>query len=315
MSKSLNRDAVVSLVVLLLGLASPLVASEKWPIETAMEATFEVSPGGELRVEVPDADLELKTGSSNRVSIEVTLGGRDLDRARAVFEKMDFRASASDGGVNLEADAIRTAWFSTHRGGYSITVTIELPERFDIDLRTSDGDISLESLDGSLSLKSSDGDIVIGRLQTSRAKVATSDGDIEIREIVATSLVELHTSDGDVLIDTADGGEIEIRTSDGDIEVRELSGALNARSGDGDISIGADRFDDTSLSTNDGDITIRLADGAGADVDVRGEEIIVRSGLRLEGTRSDGSARGTINGGGSKLEASSGDGTVTITSR
>jgi len=279
-----------------------------------LEETLDVNTGGELRVDVPDADIDLRTGSSSQVQIKVTIGGKDLDRAREIFEKMNFRTGSHGNTVTIEADLIRTRWGWGSWGGFSMTVQVELPEQFNADIRTSDGDIRLEALDGNLSLRSSDGDIEVGRVKGSEALIFTSDGDIQIREIASTR-IELNTSDGDVDLGRVDGTEIEIQTSDGDISVRDLSGVLTASSGDGDISVDIEGFDGAKLRTRDGDISIRLADGLGADIDFRGDEVVLRKAVTLEGKKSSGVAVGKLNGGGPLLQASSGDGTVTLGSR
>jgi hypothetical protein len=142
------------LKVLLMGAMVAVVAiatagaGSKWPSETVMEASFDVSPGGTLRVDVPDADLDLRTGSADEVRIEIRVSSRDLEKARQRFEKMNFRADGDAGGVTLTADRQRWSidWGTT---GFHIVAVIELPEEFDLDLRTSDGDIVI-SADGAV---------------------------------------------------------------------------------------------------------------------------------------------------------------------
>ena len=311
MRKSFARSLFVLSTLILSSLLASAWAGSSTPMETVMQEGFDVAPGGTLRVDVPDADLNLKPGGANRVEIEVRLGAKDMEWARERFEAMNFRASGGGREVVLQADRLGSG-LSWRRGGFWISVEILLPEEFDVDLSTGDGDIRVESVRGRLEVSTGDGDVVIERASGAEVSIQTGDGDILVTELSAAE-IRIHTSDGDVRSERLDGDQIEIRTGDGDIGIDNVSGELSVSTGDGDIRVGlGDRFGETSLETGDGDITIRAPAALQATVDLRGADVVLGADDAFDGSRRDHSARGTLNGGGPTLHARTSDGTVVM---
>ena len=307
MRKSLSAWAVLfTMAILVSGVAH---AGSKWTERSVLQETFDVDSGGTFRADVPDADLDIRRGSSSQLEIEVFLRAEDMDRAMEQFQNMNFRADGGGSEVTLHADSVRT-WFHN----FSIEVRVQLPYEFDLDLRTGDGDIHVEALEGTLDVRTGDGDVHIGAVHGPEATIKTSDGDIHVKELVSTTIA-IHTSDGDVLVRQIEGDEVEIKTGDGDIDIDSASGAFLVSTGDGDISFGIEQFDETTLKTGDGDISVRADSTLRADLDLRGSDVVLRSGVAFEGRIDDDSAEGSLNGGGSLLRASSRDGSIVLSTR
>ena len=172
----------------------------------------------------------------------------------------------------------------------------------------------VEAVRGNLDLKTSDGDVNIGTVDGDEANISSSDGDINIKSLTALQ-AKIGTSDGDIQVGRLDAGRIELRSSDGDIRIDEASGSLKASTGDGDIYTGVDRFDELALETGDGDIEIRATSELRADLDLRGEEVILRGDPSFDGKKNDSMAQGSLNGGGPPLRASTRDGSIVVSSR
>jgi DUF4097 and DUF4098 domain-containing protein YvlB len=282
--------------------ALALSASVSAPMETrAQERTtesvfseqFDVGPGGTLRVDVPDGDVTVDTWSGDGVEVEVLLSSRDMEWATEMYERMEFTAGVEGSTVRVTArdPRIQRSEWGRNRG-FSVAVHIKVPQRFDADIRTSDGDIRLGDLNGSLWLDTSDGDIDLGRIQGSEVEIETSDGDV-----TAVGLLVERTT---------------IRTSDGDIAVESATGALQATTGDGDIDVQVDAVGGVRLRTGDGDITLYVPATLAATVDLDGEDLDVARSFAITGRISRRRVRGDINGGGVRLEASTGDGSISL---
>jgi hypothetical protein len=284
-----------------------------WPNEIVYAETFEVSPGGTLRVEVPDADFDLRKGAAGTVRVEVRISGRDLERVRGLYEAMNFRAGAEGAGVSLDAQAPDNFdWRAL--GGFSIDVRVDLPEEFNVNLRVADGDVRLESLRGKLDVESSDGDVHVGAVRGPEARIESSDGDINVGELVAPRIV-IRSSDGDLHADVLDGGDTRLASSDGDIVVGSLSGAAAVATSDGDIRVTIESLGATTLETHDGDITIEAPASLRAELSLSGDEVAVSASAGFEGQRSESRVEGRLNGGGPALSASSSDGSVRLIAR
>jgi len=281
--------------------------------EKVLERSFDVAPGGTLRAELPDADLELMVGTANRVEVVVLLGAHDLDWAMEHYREMNLRAHLEGNAVVIEADRVNVFSWRRNRA-FSLKVEVRLPERFNLEVKAGDGDVLVEALDGMVEVQASDGDVQFGSLSGPRAEISSSDGDIQIDELTSAR-AKIKTADGEVQIRRLDGDSAEVRSSDGDIQIDRVAGALEAATQDGDIEVGIERFDTMLLESGDGDITIRAPQSMGAELDLRGEEVYFRSSVAFEGTREDARAQGSLNGGGPRLRATTRDGSVTLSTR
>ena len=264
------------------------------PSESVYSDQFAVGAGGTLRVDVDDADIEVQTADGSGVEVQVLLLSRDMDWARDQFEQMEFTARTEGNTVRVTAREPRRRRRSDWRDNrwFSMTVRITVPQRFDVDARTEDGDISLGDLNGSIWLDTSDGDVTLGRIQGDQATIETSDGDV-----TAISLAATRTS---------------IRTSDGDIEIDAVDGDFEATSGDGDIRVYLGAIESVSVRAGDGDISLHVPANLRATVDLSAEDLYVPRAFAIQGRISRRRVRGDLNGGGPRIRASAGDGSIRL---
>lgn len=297
--------------------------------ERVMTSGFDVSPGGTLEVAVHDADVSLTAGSDDRVEVEVYLDARDMDRGRERFERMNFRASLHGNTVQVESDREDSGWSWRDLGHFNVRVEVRLPERFDVDVRTEDGDVGADRLQGSIVLASEDGDVSARRL-AGEVRIETADGDIRVDEIrggrvdirtsdgdldlgtVSAERIDLRTSDGDIRVDVADADDVEAHTSDGDVALRGIRGSLTASTQDGDVDVDVDQAGEIALQTGDGDVTLSLPENAAVDLDARGEDVALRDGAGFHGSVGNHRIDGQLNGGGPRVRVRTGDGRIVL---
>ncbi len=264
--------------------------------ELMLDQTFDVRSDGTLSVDVPDGDVEVRAGSDSRASVKVYVSARDMGWGREVFERMEFDVRGGGDDVSVRAHSPRISsdeW--RHNRGVGVKVELTIPRGFNADISTSDGDIDIGSLDGRVELRTSDGDIHFGTLRGPKITIETSDGDV-VGEMLEAERVALETSDGDIEVTVA-AGSARISTSDGDIQLHLVNQA------------------EIHLSTSDGDITIYADPSLRANVELRGEDVYLASGFKLEGRILRRGATGTLNGGGPLLVAETGDGSISIRNR
>jgi DUF4097 and DUF4098 domain-containing protein YvlB len=261
--------------------------------ERVAHRQFDIGSGGTLRVDFQDGDIQVETRAGSVVEVEVFVRARDLDWGREVFEDMEFRTEVSGNVLEIRArDADIEGHEYRRSGGVEVLTRVTVPERFNVDISTSDGDIMVGNLQGDVQLKSSDGDIQLGQVQGGEIRIQTADGDVLTDEFTATSAV--------------------IRTADGDIDLSSVSGDLNASTADGDIQLRLREAGDVSLRTGDGDITIFAPTDLAAQIDFDGEDLNVAQGFEITGRVSSSRVIGRMNGGGPRLEARTGDGSISL---
>ena len=227
--------------------------------------TFQVERGGRLDLNTRAGDITISTWRKNEAV--VTVQGIPTNGAN------DLRIRYEGGILRVDYDPRFPRWSINRRQG--LRFKIDLPEEFDLDLRTGGGEIE-----------------VVGNL-TGDVRSHTSGGDVTLRDIGGE--VELTTSGGDIRVGTI-GGDVHLQTSGGDIRVEKASSDLDVQTSGGDIRIG--HVGNTlEAQTSGGDISIEY---------VGGKARIQTSGGDIEIDELSGNTRITTAGGDIELRSAKG---------
>jgi len=261
--------------------------------ELMLDRSFDVETGALLEVDLSDGDLEIRSGATGSASVKVYVQARDGEWGREVFERMEFDVGKDGDGIAVRArDAqVRDYEWRDHRG-VGVKVEITIPEDFEIDVRTSDGDVDIGRINGPVEVRTSDGDVVLGT--------------------VRGPAILIETSDGDVIAESLEAESISLQTNDGDVEVGVRGTTTRISTGDGDISLRLLAPGEVSLRTGDGDITVYTDRSLPADLELHADDVYLDSEIQVEGRIGSPGARGKLNGGGPLLIARTGDGTISI---
>ncbi len=273
---------------------------------------FSVSEGDLLKVDIEHADLRLSTGADDGLQVVVTLEGEDMDRAREAFEETRFRTDQEGSTITIQAEyPDDNGWSWDHSGDAEITVYVTLPERFDLDLKTSHGDVTLANHRGDITLRTSHGDVDAATLEGKVLNIQTSHGDVEVNALRGDE-VTVKTSHGDIDMESVAVASFTARTSHADVEIDRLSGRADISNAHGDILLGLDKTDAAYLRTTHGDIVIETAPDLRASVTLKGERVRLGEQFGFDGARDEDRVEGQLNGGGPRLEARTSHGTVTL---
>jgi hypothetical protein len=304
-----RRALVIAAAVLTAGLATAESG-------TIASRTFEVTGRGLLKVGSDLGSVKVESGSTGRVTAEVTYDTRGIDRHDLDRFLEGFKVSFAQDGNNVTVTAENAergwSWWSDGRSRPAVTFTFVVPRAFDVSLETGGGTISVADLDGTVTARTSGGSLNFGSIAgpvTGRtsggsialdgcsgdADVATSGGSITIGEVKGR--VKAHTSGGGIRVDAV-AGDIDASTSGGSIHAH----------------ITEQPRGDCRLTTSGGSVTVHLFQGIAVDIDARGSW--VRSELPVTMTVSGevrhDRMRGTINGGGPQLYLCTSGGGVRI---
>lgn len=293
----MRTSRTLAIAALVSALVTPATAQQRSQ-EVVFDREFPVEAGATLVALVSDMDLDVRTADVSQARVRVVAWARDLSFAREEFERQRFTAEERGGGLRIESREVERDWSAREwreRGGVSFVAEITVPRRFDLDLRTGDGDIRIGEIAGDVRLD-------------------TGDGDISMEGATGTRM-SLHTGDGDMIVRRLDAGEIELRTGDGDLLLERISGALTATTGDGDVDLDIERFAGVTIRTGDGDVSVSADPSIRAEVDLEGEDLEVSRPFEVSGRLSRRHLTGTLNGGGPRLSIRTGDGQVSLRAR
>ena len=288
-----------------------------------VERSFSVDEGDRVVVDVERADLNIVAWDRSEVGISVSN-----------TERYEFDFSQEDGVVTVNGDYDRPNILFGFSNRRSAIVTMNVPYRQNLDLRTSGGDIDLDRLQGEFNARTSGGDIDVDEIDgpadahtsggditigsiTGSADVSTSGGDIEIGAVSGET--EMRTSGGDISLTQA-GGAVSAGTSGGDIEIGNVLGSLNARTSGGDIEASFSGMEATGgeLRTTGGDVTAYLPENAQVEIDANamgGGVSTDFDGAETRRSAGRSSLDLTLNGGGPELVLRSTGGSVKILHR
>jgi len=258
---------------------------------TPVDEKFASKDIHDLVIHVVDADVTVNTSNGSSVSVQIIVKGNDLDKAMEYYEKQNFSVHMEDSALRIRSEREKSYGTSYDwRNSADIHVAITMPSDIPSRIQTSDGDLEIDELIAGAMIKTSDGDISIGTVSGSEIVIQTSDGDIDA-ELLASPSISVETSDGDVVLGNISGDLMKIRTSDGDILIDSATGNLNAQTSDGDLMIGEMISPAASVRTSDGEIEIEKVSGSLA---LRAGDGDVKLGLidpnSINVTLSDGDA-------------------------
>lgn len=258
------------------------------------QQTYDVPADGTLRVDLGDSDVQIRT-SASAVTVEVFVDSNDPEWSQEIFERLRFQADAQGSTLTVRARDPHVSngeWRRQRR--MRVTTVVHVPQRFNLDVETGDGDVEVGDIEGNVDIRTGDGDVHMSQVRGERLGLSSSDGDLVAR------LVEV--------------GQAQLRSSDGDIRVDALSGEVSVRTGDGDVDIRLTSVAETEIRTGDGDVTVYAPEPTNAEVYLEGEDVEVDMPVTLRGRVSDRRVEGRLGNGGPSLRITTGDGSVRLRS-
>jgi DUF4097 and DUF4098 domain-containing protein YvlB len=288
------------LIVVVLALSLVCTAAEK-----KFEKSFNVSPGGTLLVSTDIGSIRVSGTSGNQVSVVAVMNGSQKD-----VEDFRIEAQQTDRGVEVRGKMKHSSWFG-NINDLDITITVKVPSQYRAKLNTSGGDVDVTGLKGDVEGQTSGGNIDLADIEGS-ASMETSGGNIAIRHI--NGPLRVSTSGGEVRVEDVKG-QVRATTSGGNMAFTGIDGRLAAETSGGDIRVElAATNKGVNVQTSGGDIEILLPGNAGAAIDAStsGGEVTCDLPITMQGKFDSDRLRGTLNGGGEMVRASTSGGNVHI---
>ncbi len=314
--------------------------------ERRLDKAFTVAPGGSLTVDMEGGAISVTGGDGNQVVVHVVVKGSDSS-----LEKMDLSAEQHGNDVVVEGEKRSNSFFGLFDWGSSsdLKVTVTVPRRYNVDLRTSGGDIVVRNIEGSTTGKTSGGNVSLADI-TGEIRMHTSGGSIDLARIHGETLVrtsgggikvldatgdlDAHTSGGGMRVEKVRGnvrahtssgevratnivGDVDLQSSGGRVLAEGIDGAIRAATSGGSVDVelvGQNRG--IVASTSGGSVTVRVPRVTSASVDASTSGGSVSCDLPVT-TSEAGHSRliGRINGGGPLIKARTSGGNIGIRAR
>ena len=317
-----------TLFVLLVSVSASIAAEEN------LSQQIDVAPGAKLVVDVEFGTIQVGAGAEGKIALDAH---RMVEFGNEAKEK-EYLAAApitvtKEGNVVTVRARRQESWTNWHFGHSRMDASyiLNVPKKFDLDLRTSGGEIAAVDISGDLKAHTSGGKLEFANLEGTLT-ASTSGGSIEVEDCRCPT--EIRTSGGHisvvngtgVLHARTSGGRIEVRnlsgdadleTSGGSLILEKIRGKLVGRTSGGSIhtSIPGEVAGDVQLKTSAGSIELAVPENAGLDIDARTSGGRVISELPLTGSESRHEhLRGKLNGGGKSVVLETSAGSITLKS-
>jgi len=275
--------AVAAVGLAALSSAAPASAAH---LRNVSEKVFPFAPGGAIVIESMNGRIVVEAWDRSDVRVQITRevrAGSD-DEAKKLLRDLKADVSVHPGEIRIESiypkkQKVVGFWDLV---GQSVRATnihyyLQVPRETSVDLSTTNGEIRVREVRG-------------------KVDVATTNGDVDVSGVRGT--LDTHTTNGEVRLARIDGSA-DASTTNGSVAV-ELSGMT---------STGAMR-----LETTNGNIALTMPRDAHAvlEAETTNGRVGINYKLTTQGTTTSKSIRGTIGGGGIRIELRTTNGNIDV---
>jgi hypothetical protein len=287
-------------------------------VERTVEKTFNVQPGGTLRVETSGGGIRVESSNDSVVKVVATKKFRTSSDSAADEVEKRLTLSIEQQGSDIVATAKyeRDSFFEGSTPVY-VNFVVTAPASFAANLKTSGGNITVGDLGGEVRARTSGGSISLGKMG-GEVDASTSGGNVSLESAAAS--VKAHTSGGNITVGRV-AGEADLGTSGGNIKIESVANTLHASTSGGSVyaAIAGPLKGDCDLRTSGGSVTAVVDKGSAFQLDASTSG----GGVHADGltiTIDNGGAgrsrlSGAVNGGGPTLKLRTSGGSIHIKTR
>jgi DUF4097 and DUF4098 domain-containing protein YvlB len=327
MRNSVSTIMKLTSILLLLTSCVALAATEE-----QIKTNFNAASGGSLVVDVDFGSIDVTTGATDEVSVDVW---RKVTRKDQADEEqflrenpVQFLHEGDTVTVRCRHKQEKNRWFNWGSRGNQNEgkVTIRVPARFNASLDTSGGAIAVSDLTGKVNADTSGGGLKFTRLHgplkgdTSGGSIRVADCEGEIKIDTSGGGIELTGGGGSLKGESSGGGvkvkdfrgSVSVESSGGGITIENVGGKLRAETSGGPINavLPSPIPDEVSLESSGGGVTVRVPQDAAFNLDAEasGGGVSCDLPITIQGKKKHDELKGAVNGGGPtvKLESSGG---------
>ena len=256
--------------------------------------------GGRLHVFTPLGNVIIHTRNSNKVDYSVHL---EADGARDVATELlkQFRVYGRElpDGVSIKA----VAGGQQCCGRLWVTLTLNIPKDYSLDVSTGGGNIQTDDIDGRAMLYTAGGNITAGNIGGPARLVSESGGHVSVRNVAGN--LTANTGGGHITTGAIQGNA-SLHTAGGHIHVNSVQGIARLETGGGNITLqhsGTELMADTTggqIDVGEASGLVRAMTGGGGIrvVRVSGPTDLQTTGGSIYLTQVDSSVKATALAGG-----------------
>lgn len=328
-----NRDKILITVVILISAALLLSRHDNFVFaapgaEGAFDRNFTVSGPVKLNIENSSGSVNIRRGTSDKVEIHAKVKSNNWFSGDASdqIKKIEQNPPVEQNGNSIRIYRPEPKEIFNR---VSIAYDISVPEDTNIDSSTGSGAQTIEGVKGPVAARSGSGSLRLTSIG-SAVQAKTGSGSVTLNQIGGDA--EIETGSGSIHADSIAGGskiragsggirlrqtapgDVNVETGSGHINLEGVNGSLVAHAGSGGMDVEGRPKGEWELHSGSGSITARTNDvGLDLYARTRSGSVNVDSPITMESsTINRHEVRGKVRGGGTRIEVTTGSGSITI---
>lgn len=294
----------------------------------SFDRNFTVSGPVDLNIQNSSGSVSIRRGTADKVEIHARIRssnwfGDSEEQAKKILEKPPVEQSGNSIRITRPEPH---DWFNH----VSINYEISVPEETTVVSSTGSGSQKVASIKGPVNVKSGSGSVNVSDIGA-QTEASTGSGSITLDSVKGPARVQtgsgsvnangiagafrVRTGSGSIDFRQTAPGDVDAETGSGHITIENITGGVTAHAGSGSIRVDGRPTSEWNVHSGSGSIDLRVAGDQGLDLYARTSSgsVNVDSPITLEGGQINRhEVRGKIRGGGTRLEATTGSGTIHI---
>jgi len=324
----MNRKLQISFVALLLVASSAAYAA----VEGTFDRTLKVSGRVDLDVQTGSGNITVHQGDSSSVVIHGRVkvseswfsgGGLSADEKLKRIEQ--------NPPIDQNGNSIRIGHITDEglRNNVSISYDVTVPKDTSLQAGTGSGDQHVSDITGPVRARTGSGNVTISNIgsevranagsgdltvSSAQGRVYTETGSGNIRATGVAGGFDARAGSGDINFEQTASGSVRAQTGSGNIKLRNVTGGVEAGAGSGDVEVDGKIASDWRIHTGSGGVEVRLPSDAKFNINARSNSgnVEVHHQFTMQGALKRNHIEGTVNGGGTLLDISTGSGTIRV---
>lgn len=324
----MTRKLQISLVALLLVASSAAYAA----VEGSFDRTLKVSGRVDLDIQTGSGNITVHQGDSSSVVVHGRVKvGESWFSGGGLSADEKLKRVEQNPPIEQNGNSIRIGHITDEalRNNVSISYDVTVPKDTSLQAGTGSGDQHVSDISGPVRARTGSGNVTISNIGAD-VRANAGSGDLTISSVQGRAYTETGSGNiratgiaggfdaragsGDITFEQTASGSVRATTGSGNIHLRNVSGGLEAGAGSGDVQVEGKMSSDWRIHTGSGEVEVKLPSDAKFNIDARSNSgnVEVHHPVTMQGSLKRNHIEGTVNGGGTLLDISSGSGTIRV---
>jgi hypothetical protein len=299
----------------------------------SFQRTLSVSGQPDIEVTTGSGRIEVRAGRDGQIEVRGEIRASDdwgWNRRNRLSPEERVRRIEANPPIAQNGQVVRIGHIDDQdlQNGVSISYTLSVPAdsllrsktgsgsqliegvKGRVETSTGSGSIVAREVGGSLSASTGSGSITADRVDgTFRA--STGSGGIDATGV--TGAITAKTGSGGIEVAQTGSGDVDVSSSSGTVRLRGVRGALRASTTSGSLHVQGEPRGEWDLSASSGGVRVDVPDNTGFELNATTSSGSIDVGMPVSmSSTSRRSMRGTVGGGGPRLQVRTSSGSIDI---